>query len=95
MRVVCEIDWLDTDFGLTLLNGGDVVASSDTRELFELHDVAGERSRLITEDVLDLAQLLVDVGALGACGEVLIIIIHLHVPVHERTLEELDHLQGY
>jgi len=64
-------------------------------KLFEFHDVAGERARLVGEDVLDLAELLVNVGALRAAEEVLLIVEHICVVLHEGALEKLDHLESH
>ena len=77
------------------LNSGVVesVGGHARGETFELHYVRGQRARLVREDVLYLAELLVDVGALSAAAEVLIRVVHIHVHVHERALEELDHLK--
>ena len=46
------------------------------RELLELHDVAGQRARLVREDVFDLSQLLIDVRCLSLHLEVLVAIVH-------------------
>ena len=74
---------------------GDVEALCPRRELLELHDVTSKRASLIREDVLDLTELFVDIGALSAHGKVLIAIIHVNVLIHEVSLKELDHFKGH
>lgn len=58
---------------------------------FELHDVHGEGSCFIGEDVLDLSELLVEGGALDGDVFVSISAVHEFVFFYEIFLEEFDH----
>lgn len=49
--------------------------------LVEGHDVLGERPRFVAEDVLDLAELLVQRGGASFSGRVVLCVVHLPVPV--------------
>ena len=98
-RLVCfkAIDLGDcTIIILTLVGSlrGDCVRGLPRGELFELHNIASQGASFVRENVLDLAQLFIDIGRLGPRMEILIIIIHIQVVVHERTLPEFDHFQS-
>ena len=60
--------------------------------LVEGHDVLGERSCLVAEDVLDLAQLLVQCGGPGLCRSVALGVVHLPVPVDVEAVAQTDDL---
>lgn len=47
------------------------VGEGTRRKLFEFHHVAGERASLIGKEVLDLAQLFIEVGGLNSSWETL------------------------
>ena len=106
MRVGIEIERLvcfkAIDLGyytiiiLTLVGGlrGDCVRGLPRGELFELHNIASQGASFVRENVLDLAQLLVNIRRLGPRVEILIKIIHVQVVVHERSLPEFDHFQS-
>ena len=81
---------------LVLVGGlrGDCVRGLPRGELLKLHNIASQSASFVGENVLDLAQLFVDIGRLGPRVEILIIIIHIQVVVHERTLPEFYHFQG-
>ena len=72
---------------------GLAIALGSGRELLEVHDVLSQGTRLVTEHVVDHAQLLVEVGRLHLHRHVLLVIVHQPVLLHEHTLGELDHLQ--
>ena len=65
------------------------------REFAELHDVARQSASLVAEDVLDLAQFLIDIGGLGLHWEIIIRVVHIDIPAHERALPELYDLERY
>ena len=71
----------------------NIKRTSSREELFELHDIAGQRTSFIREDVLDLPQLFVDIRRLSFHVEVLLIVVHFKVPAHKRPLPKLDNLQ--
>ena len=62
------------------------------RALVEGHDVLGEGPGLVTEDVLDLAQLLVQCGGPGLCRSVALGVVHLPVPVDVEAVAQTDDL---
>lgn len=93
MGVCCEINWLVVSSIGIILFGHHTESSCFGAELFELHDIASECASLVREDVLDLAELLIDVGALGFTSEVLFVVEHFHIILHEGTLEELYHFK--
>lgn len=57
--------------------------------VLELHLVARERAGLVTEDVLDHAQLLVDGGGVGLSEPITLGYIHLYILLYEVNLEYL------
>jgi hypothetical protein len=61
------------------------------RELLELHDILGERASLVGEDVVDLAELLVEVTRLNFGWHVLVDVVDPPIPGNEEGLEELHH----
>ena len=73
---------------------GHAVAVPAGGEAAELHDVAGERAGLVTEDVLDLAQLLVEVGGLDLGGFVLFAVVYLIVPLNKKGLQKFNDFEG-
>ena len=79
---------------LVLGVGHDGVLGAGDGALLELHDVPGERAGLVGEDVLDLAQLLVEVGRPRVGVGLRLLVVHLLVPVDEVRLDELDELQA-
>lgn len=56
----------------------------------EAHDVLCQGARLVREDVLDLAQLVVEAGAPGLGWNVLGTIIHLQIPVNKTAVHQVD-----
>jgi hypothetical protein len=62
---------------------------STSRELLELHDVAGESACLVREDVFNLAELLIKVTGLCLAECSLIMVIHFEISCHEESLAEL------
>ena len=64
------------------------------RELFEFHDVLGERASFITEDVMHHAQLFVQVWGLDSGLDGSIRITNSYVLSDVESLNEVDHLQG-
>lgn len=60
--------------------------------LVEGHDVLRQGPRLVAEDVLDLAQLLVERGGPGLGRSVALGVIHLPVPVDEEAVAQTDEL---
>lgn len=60
--------------------------------LLKGHDVLGESARLVWEDVLDLAQLLIEGGGARLGWGVLVLVVHLQVPVDKFTLAQTDDL---
>ena len=60
--------------------------------LVESHDVLRQGAGLVTEDVFDLTQLLVERGGPRLCRSVTLGIIHLPVPVYEEAVAETDDL---
>lgn len=62
--------------------------------LVEGHDVLRQRACLVTEDVLDLAQLLVERGGPRLGRSVVLRVIHLPVPVDEEAVPQSDDLHA-
>jgi hypothetical protein len=92
--VIDEIDWrVSITFSLLLFLVHDTETGRARREFLKLHDVARQRTSLVGEDVLDLAKLLIDIGTLRSAAEVLLVVKHVHVHIHEAALEELYHLK--
>jgi len=60
--------------------------------LFEGHDVLGEGSCLVTEDVLHLSQLFIKCGSPGLCCCVTTTAEHPPVPINEVTVTQTNHL---
>lgn len=58
----------------------------------ERHDVLSQSTGLVTEDVFNLTQLLVEGGGPRLRGSVFVRIVHLPVPVYEEAVSETDHL---
>ena len=71
---------------------GHTVAAAVDGALVEDHDVLGEGARLVGEDVLHLAQLLVQGGGTGLGGRPLLRAEHLLVPVDEVAVAQADDL---
>ena len=94
MWVIHEVNWLIFNVINLWTSIMDTKWSSVGWKLFELHNIASQSASFVGENVLDLAQLFIDIGRLGPCMEILIIIIHIQVVVHERTLPEFDHFQS-
>lgn len=68
------------------------VAAAIDRALVEDHDVLGKGARLIGEDVLHLAQLLVQGGGAGLSRRPLLHAEHLFVPVDEVAVTQANDL---
>lgn len=62
--------------------------------LLKGHDVLCECPRLVRENVMDLAELLVERGGSRLRGRVLLRVVHLQVPVYEVTLPKADHFHA-
>ena len=62
--------------------------------LAEFHHITGQCASLIAENVLDLAQLLIDIRSLRVHLKSLLI-IHIRVPAHECALPELDDFERH
>ena len=60
--------------------------------LVESHDILSERPRFVTEDVLDLTQLLVQGGGPSLGGGVAASVVHLPVPVDVEAVPEPNDL---
>ena len=60
---------------------------------FVLHDVAGESAGFVGEDVLDLAEFLIQVGGLD-CRVLVLEADHLRVLADEYALRQLHHFQS-
>ena len=70
------------------------VALAADAGLVEGHDVLGERPRLVTEDVLDLAELLVQRGGASLGGRVAPCVVHLPVPVDVEAVPQPNELHA-
>lgn len=68
------------------------VSPSIDGALVEGHDVLRQRSRLVAEDVFDLAQFLVERGGPGLGRGVALGVIHLPVPVDEEAVAQTEEL---
>ena len=75
---------------VNLYGRGPTVDNSADAALLEGHDVLGERARLVGEDVLHLAQQVVEAGASRFGGQVLGLIVHVLVPVDEDAVPQVD-----
>lgn len=64
------------------------VGSARDTTLVERHDVLRERARLVREDVLDHAELLVQVRGPGHGRRVRLLVVHVDVHVDEGCLSE-------
>ena len=73
---------------------GHTVAAAVDGALVEDHDVLGEGARLVGEDVLHLAQLLVQGGGAGLGRRPLLHAEHLLVPVDEVAVAQADDLHA-
>lgn len=60
--------------------------------LVEGHDVLGERPCFVAEDVLDLAELLVQRGGTSLGGRVVSRVVHLPVPVNVEAVPQPNDL---
>lgn len=60
--------------------------------LVENHDILCERPRFVTEDILDLAQLLVQRGGPSLSGGVAASVVHLSVPVDIEAVPQANDL---
>lgn len=60
--------------------------------LVEGHDVLRQRPCLVTEDVFNLAQLLVQSSGTSFCWRVVAIVIHFSVPVDVKTVSQANNL---
>lgn len=60
--------------------------------LVEGHDVLRQRPCLVTENVLNLAQLLVQSSGTSFCWRVVAIVIHFSVPVDVKTVSQANNL---
>lgn len=69
---------------------GPTIDNSVDAALLEGHDVLGECARLVREDVLHLAQQVVEAGASRFGGQVLGLIVHVLVPVDEDAVPQVD-----
>ena len=69
---------------------GPTIDNSVDAALLEGHDVLGERARLVGEDVLHLAQQVVEAGASRFGGQVLGLVVHVLVPVDEDAVPQVD-----
>ena len=64
-------------------------------EALEDHEILGERARLVREEVLDLAEVLVKVGGVGLAGGVRRRVVQLQVPLEELGADEPLQLDGH
>ena len=61
--------------------------------LTEDHQVLGERTRLVTDDVLDLAELVTEVPRLGRGAPVVLLVVHVVVLKDEERLDGAHNLE--
>ena len=71
------------------------VGLSSGGKLFELHDIASQSPSLITEHVLNLPQLFIQVTGLRPHLDFLLLVKHFHVIGHHQCLPELHYFEGY
>ena len=69
------------------------VCLSSSSELFELHNVTGKSTSLVTEDILHLPQLLIEVTSLRSHLNALLFVKHLEVICHHDGLPKLNHFK--
>lgn len=69
------------------------VGSARDTTLVERHDVLRERARLVREDVLNLAELLVQRRRARLGVRFRLLVVHLLVPVDQERLREAYHLK--
>ena len=96
--IILEVNVGDTWVVLNFLEYCFIVGTKlahSNGKLLELHDVLREGARLVTEDVVDHAQFLVEAWWLDFAGQVPLFIQHLHILHHEVSLDEVDHLQRH
>eukprot|EP00968_Pinguiococcus_pyrenoidosus_P009125 scaffold703_cov245-Pinguiococcus_pyrenoidosus.AAC.17 len=84
-------DHLAGDAGRRLSDRGRAAAVLHAPDdaLSEVHHVAGERSRLVREDVADLPKLLVELHVLDLARAVRLGVVHLQILLHEIRLARL------
>lgn len=61
----------------------------------EVHLVLGQGARLVREEYIDLAQLLVEIGGIHHALLVRLLLIQIHVPLHEHAANDALQLDGY
>ena len=65
------------------------------RKLLKLHDITGEGSCLIEENIFDLAQFFIEITGLSFHSHILFIVEHENLVVHVHGLPKLNKLQWY
>ena len=78
-----------------LLLISQTIANASDGTPLELHFIAGQGARLVAEHILDLSELLIQIGGARHRIEVALRVIHLLVPVDEVRLQELDKLERH
>lgn len=68
---------------------------SATREFLEFHDILGQSSRLVREDIRHLAKLIVQITRLHSAGEVLLSVVNFNIPCHKQCLKYSHYLNRY
>lgn len=58
------------------------------------HNIPGQRSGLIGEQMCDQSQLLIDIGRVALCPDVPFLVIHVDVPREEHAGQELLHFDA-
>ena len=80
---------------IMLLTSVDAIGEGTNAHLLELHQVACECASFIRKDIVDLAELLIQVRCLHLGPQVLSHVVDLCVPLDKLGLEELHHLHGH
>ena len=70
------------------------VRDASDRAAAELHLVAGERARLVAEDVFDLSEFFHETRCATQCGRVRAGVVHIEIRIDELRLLKLDDLHG-
>ena len=88
IRIVCVLG----QYGV--FGSAKLVHASVQEELLEYHLVLGECARLVGEQVLDLAEVFVDLRVVRLGGYVHSLVVHLDVPLEELRAQKALRLDG-